>query len=268
MIPEIPDLKGYVEGPNGEQLRTPFQQIYHNTEEIKTFNDKIDNTDEWVSYLSADLEDRVRIPDPDVLPADATLRCLTIDGQHKTSAKAYSNQPVGNSIAMRTGGGGLLIESPSSDNALQAVNSKALETAQAMAYADSFSASKSSYPYKAYQFAAKTWKNWTGEGSITNVPTEANVNWYQKLCNASNVTVNVRFVNGARASSASGYKSLNSLCSLYTDKAQIVNGSVVLTPGLNDLTLSIAPHSVVQIYCRNRPETASIPGGYTQIWIM
>ena len=266
MIPTIPELDGYILGPNGEQLRTPLQQIYHNTEEIKTFNDKIDNTDEWVSQLSSDLDDRVRIPNPSVLPEDATLRCLTIDGQHQTSAKEYSNQPRGNSIAQRTGGGGLLIESPSSSNALQAVNNKALETAQAMAYADSFSASKSSYPYRPYQFAAKDWKSWTGEGSITQIPTEGN--WYQKLCNGSNSTVRVRFVNGARSSSASGYKSINNLCTLYTDKAATVNGSVILEPGLHDLVLTIQPHSVVQVYVRNRPASIAIPGGYTQICIM
>ena len=266
MIPTIPNYDGYVVGPNGEELRTPLQQIEKNKNDIATLTETIGSTDEQVGQLADGLDDKVTIPGPDVLPEDATFKCLIIDGQHQTSAKEYSNQPIGNSIAQRTGGGGLLIESPSSSNALQAVNSKALETAQAMAYTDSFSASVSSYPYKPYQFAAKIWKSWTGEGSITQLPTEGN--WYQKLCNGSNSTVQVRFVNGARSSSASGYKTINSLCTLYTDKATIVDGATTLEPGLHDLILRIQPHSVVQLYVRNRPATTSIPGGYTQIWIL
>ena len=265
MIPTIPELDGYVLGPNGEQLRTPLQQIEKNKDDIEVTNDKINQIDEQVNQLSIELDDKVTIPGPDTLPEDATFKCVIIDGQHQTSAKEYSNQPVGNSIAQRTGGGGLLLETQYS-SPRHAATLQALETAQAMAFADSFSANTPSYPYKPYQFAAKTWKSWTGTGTITNLPFEGN--WYQKLCNASDSVVRVVFQNGALTSSPTSYTTIGKITSLYTDKASLVNASVVQTVGRHDLILDIQPHSVVQVYVRNRPSSTTIPGGYTQIWVM
>lgn len=265
MIPQIPNFDNYiiVTLPDGTtyEKRAPLQQIEKNKDDIKTFNEKIENTDEWVSYLSADLDDRVRIPNPDVLPEDATPMCLTIDGQHQTSVKEYTSQPIPYSIAMRNDGGGININAQYG-NKQYAANLQNVQAAVGMNYVDSFTANAMSYPYKPYRFAAKIWGLNTPEYSnahyeITSIPTEAEVEWYQKICNGDDIAHKV-VLRSALKTNSSRYKTSHCVRQ-FTDKVVYTNQE--WEPGLHDFMITIQPHSSIEITGINRPT------GYSQIFI-
>ena len=51
MIPTIPNYKGYVEGPNGEELRTPLEQIGKNKEDIEEIQQNVNDLQQEVNDL-------------------------------------------------------------------------------------------------------------------------------------------------------------------------------------------------------------------------
>lgn len=260
MIPQIPDLDGYILTPDGKELRTPLQQIEKNKDDIESLKERIKETDEFVSNLSTDLDDRVRIPNIDVLPEDATPKVLIIDGQHRTSVKEYSNQSLPNSIAMRTGAGGLLIFTQYGNSDLVATLT-ALQNAQTCNSVDYFSINNTSYPYKPFQFSAKGWGATQGyaAGTITGVPTDANTEWYQKIVNASDNNKTVTIENGLQFNAS--YNTVAKCVSRFTDQIDTMTSTNGTIAGRENLIITVKPHSSINIRCRNRPT------GYSQIWI-
>ena len=271
MIPIIPNNDGYVVGPNGEQLRTPLQQIEKNKKDITAAVvdsliavNKVNNMERRVEALeneTVDLPNKIERPD---IPSDDSTQyyLVAINKDGETIAKPYSNQASGNSVAMRTGGGGLLIVTQYG-NAEMAATLTALEIAQTMNYVDYFTNASPSYPYKPYQLAAKGWGATISlpEGTITDLPQGPDTEWYQKVVNAHDNPKTVILKNGVQFNGSS-YKRLNQCVSLYTDKATHADSAIADHPaGREDLRIIIAPHSTINIRCRNRPT------GYTQIWI-
>lgn len=265
MIPTIPNYNGYVVGPNGEQLRTPLQQIEKNKQDVVAAR-----ADSLVAVSKAkSLEKRVaalesgtgNVEKPDIPTGDSTKYYLiAINEDGETIAKPYSNQAVNNSVAMRTGAGGLLI-TPQYGEKEMAATLSSLENAQTFNFVDYFSSSNPSYLYKPYQFAAKGWGSTQSyaEGRITGVPTAANTEYYQKIANASGTQKTVVIENGLQFNQS--YSTVEKCVSQFTDKIVGMNYTEGNIKGRNNLWITIKPHSTINIRCRNRPT------GYTQIWI-
>lgn len=75
MIPTIPNYKGYVEGPNGEELRTPLEQIGKNKDDITSIRDEIQQIQEGV----LDIENEVTL-NKVIIGTGATNADVTIAG--------------------------------------------------------------------------------------------------------------------------------------------------------------------------------------------
>lgn len=261
MIPVIPNNEGYVVGPNGEQLRTPLQQIEKNKNDITEAKvdslvavNKVNNLERRVDALENDKVDR-----PDVPSENATEYYLVaINKDGTTIAKPYSNQAAGNAIVQRTGGGGAKFIAQYG-NAQNVANLAALQMAQSMAYIDSYSGSTTSHKYKPYVFAAKGWGYGSGvtNAEITDFPNAVGDEWYQKICNGAAVEKTI-ILRSALMTNASR-KRTNECVQKFTTNVNY--GNQEWEPGLHDLTITIAPYSTIEIRCRYQGTA------YSQIWI-
>lgn len=272
MIPTIPSYNGYVVGPNGEELRTPLQQIQKNKQDIEqlkeegsvqiqqqisALNEKVDTNFNAATSL---ISQKVEKPNKSELPTGSDYKVLTINGNYNTDVLDYAEDPDANSLVLRTNEGGILANTAYGEKEM-VVTLPALENAQTFNFIDFFSTSSPSYIYKPYWFAAKGWGPTQGyaEGRITSVPTDANTEWFQKIANANNSQKTVIIENGLQFNQS--YSTIAKCVSQFTDQIAGLNHTEGTIPGRNDLWITVKPHSTINIRCRNRPT------GYTQIWI-
>ena len=135
MIPTIPSYNGYVVGPNGEELRTPLQQIEKNKQDIQELkevgseaiqqqiselNQKVDTNFNAATSL---INQKIAKPSKTALPTSSGYKVLTINGSYDTNVLDYSSNPTGNSVAVRTSAGVLKSKDSTQDGENCATNS-------------------------------------------------------------------------------------------------------------------------------------------------
>lgn len=235
MIPVIPDYDGYVVGPNGEQLRTPLQQIEKNKDDINNlfeWKDKIVETD-----LPLLLE-QVR---------NAILNKLDIP----------ANVPDGNLVKWDANDSKLVDAGFSIETASQLILSEFYKVPiDAYIHVDYVGGDVITTEYKHGKYVAKGWHSFANPmtATMTGVPREIGARWYQKICNASNYNQTLCIKDAILFNNTITTLSGSNL-GVFTDKV------VECRNQGTDLYVTVAPKSSVFVQCQNRPT------GYSQISI-
>lgn len=268
MIPEIPELDGYILTPDGKELRTPLQQIEKNKDDIKKLQEsgsdiiaeRIEQLKAELDQLSSAVKPLSTAIQPDRLNAgtDRAVVFWRQDQQRFAAGFPTNTLAASNTIPVRNASGAIRVGYQTGILTL-AANIQTVEDAISLTYVNYFTSSKYRYSYASNEgrLSAYGWRpedtNW---GYITSFPDKnlSESRWYCPIVNASKSLQYVTLENVLRYNDE--YNAADKLVSIFTDKVDNLGDT-----GTYGLRLRINGQGTIRIHC-------DYANGYSRITII
>lgn len=256
MTPQIPDLDGYIQTPDGKQFRTPLQQIEKNKDDIKKLQEggsdiiiaRIEQMESELSILKSAVQPLSTAIQPDKLNAgtDRAVVFWRQDQQRFAAGFPTNTQVTRDTIPVRLGSGCIKVGYQIGDIQL-AANIQTLEDAMSMTYVNYFTNNKNRYSYaeNVGKLSACGWRpEDTVSGYIYGFPDKntSDSRFYQPIVNASGSGHYVTLENILKYND--DYNELSKLVSIFTDKIQGLTDM-----GNGNLRLQVKGQCVIKIHC-------------------